>query len=434
MKSDRLSRALRIPTLDAQPDLWTLLETNAAYQKQWHLHGRGPGVAAQASLNCEGAWAALNSFGSKEVVVGIVDDGFNLNDPAFRSAEKFAGGARVEEDDRLTVYEGGEALPLDQLTTGRPHHGDAQSGLVCADISHILPIGVAPNVRLFPIRLQKDTGIVSLSDRILEQVLDIAADQCDVLLNSWGRAPNMVLSGEIVNRIADLATAGGRRGKGVLFIWPAGNGNRPINYAAPKPVIHSGGLNLRLRRQGILKELPTRSSAAFRNNLTALPNALLVGASTSHGRRAHYSCYGRGLLLCAPSNNHHALGLRELDGLGVTTCTGLGTAYTEDYKGTSASAAMVAGCAALGISAQPSITAIDLRAALIRTASKTLDLTGYPGEVYVAKDTDQRFDLAPIAPFGTGEFDETGWSPWFGYGKCDAAALVSELGRAGDNR
>lgn len=408
-----------------------MLNSNPAYQKQWHLHGRTPGVAANASLNCDSAWAALGSFGSEEVVVGIVDDGFNLNDPAFRGPGKFAGGARAEDDDQLSVYNGGDALPLELLTAGHSHHGDAQCGLVGANISEALPVGVAPNVRLFPIRLEKEGGRVSLCDGLFEQILDVAASHCDILLNSWGRSPDLLLPDKIVNRIADLSDQGGRRNKGVLFVWPSGNGNRPIDHVGQRPIIYSGGVKLRLRRQGVVKELPTRSSAIFRNNIIALANTLVVGASTSLGRRAHYSCYGRGLHLCAPSNNHHALGLRELDGLGVTTCTGWGNGYTDDYKGTSASSAMVAGCAALGISAQPEISAKELRAALIRTASKNLDTSGYPNETFIAEDVDDSFDLTPVSPFQTGAFDESGWSPWFGFGKCDAAALVSELARVG---
>lgn len=434
MKTDLLAHHLRTAQTSsegADTGLRGMLNRNQAYQKQWHLHGRTHGVAANASLNCPNAWDALGSFGSGEVVVGIVDDGFNLKDPAFRSYRKFAGGARVEDDDELTVYSGGDALPLERLTAGHPHHGDAQCGLIGADISETLPVGVAPNARLFPIRLEKEMGRVSLSERVLDQILDVAASHCDILLNSWGKSPDLLLSEKIVNRIADLSDEGGRRNKGVLFVWPSGNGNRPINHVGQRPIIYSGGVKLRLRRQGVLKEQPTRSSAIFRNNITALPNALVVGAITSLGRRAHYSCYGRGLHLCAPSNNHHALGLRELDGLGVTTCTGWGTSYTDDYKGTSASSAMVAGCAALGISAQSEISAKELSAALIRTASKDLDPSGYPDETFIAKDVDHSFDLSPVSPFETGAFDKSGWSPWFGFGKCDAAALVSELAHPG---
>jgi subtilisin family serine protease len=402
------------------------LAENPAYGRQWHLHGRAGASRSLVSLNCEAGWRILGSFGSADVVVGIVDDGFLLRDPAFLDASTFVGCARVEARDRVVVYRA-DADMAALMATGQAHHGDAQCALVAANISRRLPIGVAPNVRIFPIRLVKDGGAVSLSDSVLEQIVAVAAEHCDILLNSWGRSPDMVLSDRLTARIAALATKGGRRGKGVLFIWPSGNGNRPIHLSTSGPVMFSGGVKLRFRRQGRIVDLPTQASTSFRNNLIALPNVLFVGAITSRGQRAHYSCYGTGLHLCAPSNNHHALGLRELEGLGITTCTGWGLDYTDDYKGTSAAAAMVAGVAALGVSARADLSAQDLRQALMQTASKVVDSRGYPPEVFVTKDTAERYDLGPIAPFENGAFDADGWSPWFGFGTCDAAALTTFL-------
>ena len=401
---------------------------NPAYSKQWHLHGRTAVASDDVSLNCELAWRALGSFGAKDIVVGIVDDGFQMSDQAYQDQSKFAGWARVETDNTIRVHDT-DKLRVEDMSARHSHHGDAQCGLIAADYSSTLPIGVAPGVRLFPIRLEKENGHVSLSDSILRRIIDLAAQHCDILLNSWGRSPNLILTDNILAKIERLANCGGKHNRGVLFVWPAGNGNRPINFNSDTPIIYKGGVNLRMRRTGRIKKIPTKLAQSFRNNVVSLPNVLVVGSITSFGQRAHYSCYGEGLHICAPSNNHHALGLQEMEGLGITTCTGWGDRYTDDYKGTSASAALVAGAAALGLTARPDLSATELREAILSSASKNLNARGYPPEVYQVEETGEDISLSPPPPYNTGSFDHTGWSPWFGAGKCDAFALVTHLSK-----
>jgi subtilisin-like proprotein convertase family protein len=124
-------------------------------------------------------------------------------------------------------------------------------------------------------------------------------------------------------------------------------------------------------------------------------------------------------------------------GLGITTTTGDGAAVTDSFGGTSSATPLVAGVAALVISANPDLTALEVISILKRTASKNLDFTPYPRTPPASFDPNPTWDVSPIAPFSAGAFqninDPDGtWSPWFGHGKVDAAAAVAEaLGRTG---
>ena len=106
--------------------------------------------------------------------------------------------------------------------------------------------------------------------------------------------------------------------------------------------------------------------------------------------------------------------------LGLTTSFGPPLQITRRSKGTSGAAALVAGVAALVISANNDLTAAQVCDVLERAASKDLDLEGGtrpPGP-------SQAWEMAPIPPFQRGDFDHDGWSPWFGFGRVDAFCAV----------
>jgi subtilisin-like proprotein convertase family protein len=111
---------------------------------------------------------------------------------------------------------------------------------------------------------------------------------------------------------------------------------------------------------------------------------------------------------------------------------------TEEFGGTSSAAPLVAGVAALVISANPDLSALEVVSILKQTASKDLDFEGYPRTPSATFDPDTSWDVSPIPPFDRGEFADVGnpdgtWSPWFGHGRVDAAKAVAEaLRRRGE--
>ena len=157
---------------------------------------------------------------------------------------------------------------------------------------------------------------------------------------------------------------------------------------------------------------------------------MYIAALSSAAQRSHYSNYGPGISLTAPSSNGHTYFRMQVTGLGITTTTGLGTGITNNFGGTSSATPLVAGIAALVISANPNLSASEVIALLKSTASKDLDFTEYPKTAPTDFDPDTSWDVSPVAPFDTGQFVDDGspegtWSPWFGHGKVDALAAVT---------
>ena len=78
----------------------------------------------------------------------------------------------------------------------------------------------------------------------------------------------------------------------------------------------------------------------------------------------------------------------------------------------------------MAISADPKLAAIEVQEVLQRTANRDLNLAGYPKTPPTAFDPDTSWDVSPVAPFDKGDFNDEGWSAWFGFGKVDAAAVI----------
>jgi subtilisin-like proprotein convertase family protein len=150
------------------------------------------------------------------------------------------------------------------------------------------------------------------------------------------------------------------------------------------------------------------------NGFAAHPDVVAVSACTSLNRKALYSNWGRPISVAAPSDNSNPVTGAPLPGRAITTTANEyygpwfapGKRYTNSFGGTSSAAPLVAGIAALVKSANPALTALDIKTILQQTADKIEDLT-------------------PDALYGQvrGTY-QNGHSEWFGYGKVNAARAV----------
>ena len=123
---------------------------------------------------------------------------------------------------------------------------------------------------------------------------------------------------------------------------------------------------------------------------------------TAKNQKALYSNWGEEVWVCAPSN-----GIEETERKSVLNHYhfehgqfGYGL-YTDQFGGTSSAAPLVAGVAALVISANPGLTAMQVKEILKDTADKI-----NPGNT-----TD-------------GKYDNNGHSKWYGHGKVNAGKAV----------
>ncbi|NEP18987.1 MAG: S8 family serine peptidase [Leptolyngbya sp. SIO4C1] len=404
------------------------LPTDPSYKQHWHLHEQlwHYNFDKRASSKCEQAWQLLGHFGSEAIVIAVADDGCKLDHPDFDSPNKFAGWGYFKGT-RLVTHRDIDAAPNQMYQTGADH-GTACAGVVAAEIDASLTVGAAPGCRLLPIKWESDGGALFVSDSKLLNALNFLADKVDVMSNSWGKTPVGTWSTVVMRQITELAKTGGRRGKGIVFLWAAGNENCPLDHLAATEVPYTTGWELRLN--GTWEWVGVRKTRFFRNNLIEIPGVMHIAAISSLAQRSHYSNYGKGVTLCAPSNNVHTYSRLPVRGLSVTAASGLQSLSNSNFGGTSSATPLVAGIIGLMLSANPDLSALETVSILKQTASKDLSFDGYGKTPTANYDLTPDWDVSPIAPYDRGDFQETddpdgSWSPWFGHGRVDAAAAVA---------
>ncbi len=202
-------------------------------------------------------------------------------------------------------------------------HGTGVAGLVSAEGNNNLGVaGVA---------YQSQFSEQLFGSALLNADTFMWANQSHTIKNnSWGPIDD----GEL-HDISDLeldaikdAVENGRGGKGIIFTWAGGNGG-----------------------SGDRVEYDSYAGSRY---------TIAVGALTNGDAKSSYSEDGSSLLLVAPSDGGSS-------GL-VTTTNNNG--YNFNYGGTSGSAPLVAGAAALMLEANPNLDWRDVQAILSRTARK----------------------------------------------------------------
>lgn len=324
------ARLLEAPeVLRAEPDLCFRIDRKQQPGKPgarpWHLHNPGGrGLARGADVNAVEAWRTTR--GTREVVVCLIDDGFDLDHPALSGPGKIVAPYNF----------------VDNTSQPRPagpddNHGTPCAGLAVAEENSQGAAGLAPECAWMPLR----TGDW-LSDGLLVDLLAHAVYHgADVICCGWSAAAwNFPLSTKMHAAIHNAAARGRANRKGCLILFAAGNENRPLD----------GDKDGRRSYQGFALH----------------PGVLAVAASNSQDRRSGYSNYGPALGLCAPSSGMQRLTTTDRQGSAGFSAGD----YTSDFGGTSAAAALAAGAAALVFSANPGLSAQAARRILCETADK----------------------------------------------------------------
>lgn len=369
---------------------------DSLYPQQWYLnHNGGNQLIAGSHISVEQAWDTTR--GVRSIIVAVVDDSFDLNHPDFQGNGKIVAPRDLKENDFLP-------LPGEKETS----HGTACAGLAVAEENGAGIVGVAPGCAMMPIRT---TGF--LDDQSIEDVFNWAVEKgASVISCSWG-ASAVYFPLSIRQRAAiSHATTNGRNGKGCVIVFAAGNANRPIN----------GTINEQNWPRNIVK-----ANTNWLSGFAVHPDVITVSASTSLNKKAAYSNWGDNISVCAPSNNappgmwfqetgfvytQPAI-VSSLFGLGILTADQLGAAgydagnFTNNFGGTSSATPIVAGVAALVLSANPDLTAQEVKQILQDTADKIID-----------NSSDPQLNI------NGGTYDSHGHSQWFGYGKVNAAKAV----------
>ncbi len=346
-----------------------MLPTDLRMADQWHLrntgHHRGTSVSLKSGADARviDAWEAMESLGSSEIKIAVIDDGFDMEHPDM---------AGVDPTKIVSPQDFGRGG--DRPEPGHKEwHGTAVAGVATGIDGGGEIIGAATKAKLIPIRW---SGI--LDDDHVDCWFRWAEDRgADVTNCSWSaEAKFYQLTPFIEKLITRIATTGGRGGKGCVIVFAAGNENRDI----------------------------VDLTAGTFNGFAAHPHVISVSASTSVDTRSDYSNFGKNVSICAPSSGVGGMGILTSDVRRPRGYNSRGD-YYESFGGTSSSAPLVSGVAALVLSVNPDLTGMQVKEILQATARKIGDVT---------------------------EYDEHGHSVKFGYGCVNAHAAVLEAKRRKD--
>jgi len=326
----------------------------ATSSRLWGMYGDdqpaadGPsGTTNPFGSQAEKAWSA-GLTGSRDVYVGVVDEGVDFNHPDLAAniwTNPFdAPGDGVDNDGNGYVddvrgwdFSSNDASVYDGTGDDHGTHVAGTIGGVGGNGAGVA--GVSWNVTMIPTKfLGADGGTTTAAIKALDYLTDLKLRHGLNIVasnNSWGGGG---YSSALHSAIIRGANAG------ILFVAAAGNSGVDTDLTANYP-----------SNSSTLQGTSTTRAAAYEAVIS-------VAALTSTGSLASFSNFGATTVdIAAPG--------------AAINSTLPGGGYGS-YSGTSMAAPHVAGAVALLAAARPSMTAADIRSAMLATARGTASLAG----------------------------------------------------------
>ncbi|MEI6410718.1 MAG: S8 family serine peptidase [Bacteroidota bacterium] len=326
---------------------WFAAPAGRFISTQWHLENTGAQIPVieldnsiyssmhfkrGADAKVKEAWAFLQSVGSSNLKIAIIDTGFDTSHPQLRG-----DGTKIRNAFNA-VNRGSDVSPWFQAQDGSMgvfSHGTSCASVAAGAVDSQGVVGAAPNSRLIPIKLD-----VLSDDAIVKAFEHALLNGADIITCSLGFPKPVPLSTWVSNTISKVARQG-RNGLGMPIFIAAGNAN-PASNNEPRPI----------------------------SDFATHPEVMCITASNSLDEQSSYSFYGANAFMCAPTNGN--------SGVGITTATvtvaadgrTLAHEYTSNFGGTSSATPLAAGICALVITANPNITLQQIRNVLGSTTDK----------------------------------------------------------------
>ncbi len=327
---------------------------------EWHLDNIGQdGGTPGESLHAFPVWNGGNK--GENVRIAIIDDAVETVHRDL--APNLAPGATWNY--RAGAAPGDAPLP----TTTSDDHGTSVTGIIVARDNNALGgAGVAPRAQFAAYNALATETNADIADALNRDLANNA-----IYNNSWGAPDDGTLRGADQSFVSAVrnGVATGRGGLGAVYVFPAGNGGCYLQDKNGTCQVENSNYD------GYANQFGVMAVCAFDDN----------------GRAPQYGEPGANVLVCGPSGNARS---------GITT-TALKDSYRSDFSGTSASAPMVSGVAALILHARPDLSWRDVRLILAYSARK-ID-AGNPG--------------------WTTQTPGRAFNPLYGFGAADAQAAVA---------
>ena len=370
------------------------LPLDEQFSSQWHLYSKeqnAPDIAVNADASVYEAWQITS--GNRDIVVAVMDDGFELSHPDFQGTNKIVNPVDFTGNDDDPEPGAGD------------YHGTPCAGVCIAEHNDTGCVGVAPDCAFMPVRFP-----LNAADPWLIEIFQYVSQRANIASCSWGMAPgNYPLNTAVNETITQLTHSGGRDGKGLTIVFAAGNYDAPINATVDYPIRWLG-------RDEWGRSRVMEATGKIVNGYGAHPDVITVSACTSLNKKALYSNWGKEITVAAPSSNFDPTTYSKLPGRGITTTDNEyygddftpGKRYTSSFGGTSSATPLVAGVCALVKSANPALTAAEIREILQQNTDKIEDQ-----------------DMDTLYGVNKGDY-HNGHSEWFGYGRVNAHRAVQD--------
>ncbi|MCL4747718.1 MAG: S8 family serine peptidase, partial [Burkholderiaceae bacterium] len=337
-----------------------LTGTDPLLPLQWHLDNVGQtGGTAGEDVRAFAAWTITRGEGAR---VAIVDDAVELVHEDL-APNVVAGASYSYRPGAIGSHWPLPCAPDDD-------HGTSVAGIVLArDANAFGGAGVAPRASLVAYNALATSYDADIADALTRAPLENG-----VYHNSWGSPDDGRLgySGASFDEAIEAGITNGRGGLGAVYVFPGGNGRCYATDLQDRCYAETTGLDAYLNQRGVIA----------------------VCAVDHRGRATPYGERGANLLVCAPSDGGA--------GTPAITTTAVRNGMRADFSGTSASAPIVSGVAALVLARYPALSWRDLRLILARSARR--NDPGHPGWVE--------------SPFGPA------FNHDYGFGVVDAAAAL----------
>ena len=341
------------------------------FADQWHLENTGQSAYATEG-GVQGADMQMQETLEKgpsgqDVRVAVVDTGLETCHPDLvRNIERNKSYNFAVYHEPITWYGAIPSDPYNAATLG--DHGTAVAGIIAATAhNEIGGRGIASRawIRGFNYLTFQYAGS-SISLGMSSQ--NPPSSDVDVFNLSYGRSGSQSNPSSQLRNTYEHGTSSLRDGLGAIYVKSAGNG-----FSSCRNVEHP-----------LHSEIGCRSSVGDPTN--NLPYLVVVGGFNAHDTRASYASAGSNIWVTAPAgqSGRSQPGIVTTDqqtlirgydvisnrGYAVDTAQNKDGNYISTFNGTSASAPMVSGAAAVLLSANAELTWRDVKYILASTARK----------------------------------------------------------------
>lgn len=362
------------PELICRVTLWDELAVypnDPYFQYQVALHNTGQTYnghsgTADADIDAPEAWAL--TMGSEDIVIAVIDEGVTSDHPDLPNSRQV----------RLNGSNFGSGNHNDPSPIGNDNHGNACAGVIAATANNGEGIsGIAPLCKIMPIRYDEFTN----SSQLGSAIRFATANGANIISNSWGykfRSDSVIPA--IVSAISDAVD------NNVLVLFSAGNNASHAH--------DNDGYVCFPANQPIDGMLTIGASDRYDYQADYSPSDTCIDlVAPSHRANPYNSDFYSGIegenldmwTIDIPGNNGYNPwpSDQEPNYSPGTILPSTGTnylSYTGFFGGTSHSCPVVAGVAALVMSVNPNLTALNVCQILKNTADKiggyTYDVNG----------------------------------------------------------